>query len=282
MLKALASLFAPGPAWRDGITDPWFRDHFVHAASTAYGWLSAEMNVAGAEILDFGCGDGITDLGFALKYSPKKLTGVDVTKSFTRLGETAKTQIGLKKLPGNLEFRQIDAGQHLAGTMIVDAIFSWSTFEHVETPFLEPVARDLFDTLRPGGLFFLQIDPLYYSPYGSHLARFVKTPWAHLVLSEKELKDAVLNHRDDIPANEKEYNFYARNFEDYKAFIYNEYLKLNRITPDELVDLFASCGFAILRQERARVSLSLPETLSDRYPVDDLMTNEIRLLMRKP
>lgn len=282
MLRAIQKFLSKKPAWHDEITDPWFRDHFVYASSVVHDWLSAEMNIPGAEIMDFGCGDGITDLGFALKYRPEKLAGVDITRTFSRLGETAKNQIGLDKLPGNLEFRQIEEGQLLSGTMKMDAIFSWSAFEHISKPFLEPIVKDLFDTLRPGGLFFLQIEPLYYSPFGSHLGRFVKTPWAHLLWHEHELRDAVLGHKDDIPENEKEYNFYARNFEEYKSFIYNEYLKLNRIRSDEIVDLLSSSGFSILRQERTQVGLTLPEGLEDRYPADDLMTNEIRLLMRKP
>src|SRR5574340_431946 len=250
------------PSWSsEEITDQWFRDHFQYAASVIHEWLQHEMPIAGSTLLDFGCGDGITDLGFALKYQPEKMIGVDITSTFTQLGQTAANQIGLKKLPENLDFRSISAGQPLAGKTGIDAIFSWSTFEHIERPYLNRVIADLFRLLRPGGLFFVQIEPLYYSPNGSHLGRFVKEPWAHLLWEEVVLKKAVLDCAGDIPASEKEFNFFARSFEDYKAFIYEEFLKLNKLTAGELVGLFQDHGFRKIREERFKVALPAPANL---------------------
>src|ERR1039457_4202330 len=41
------------------VTDPWFRDHFDHAASIVETWLRPEIDLQNAVLLDFGCGDGI-------------------------------------------------------------------------------------------------------------------------------------------------------------------------------------------------------------------------------
>jgi len=123
---------------------------------------------------------------------------------------------------------------------------------------------------------------LYYSPFGSHLGRFIKQPWAHLLLDEETLKRTVLEYSDDIPANEKEYNFYVRTFEEYKAFIYGEFLKLNKLTAGELVDLFYSHGFKEIRKKSYKVALPVPDILITKYPEEDLLTNEIRLLLQKP
>ena len=177
------------PHWSsENISDQWFKDHFECAAPIIHEWLSAEMEMAGASLLDFGCGDGITDLAIALKYRPKNVIGVDITSTFTNLDEIAARQIGLNRFPKNLSFQKIAPGQSLAHTLKVDAIFTWSAFEHIERPFLDMVVADLFDLLPQGGLFFLQIEPLYYSPFGSHLGRFIKQPWAHLLLDEETLK----------------------------------------------------------------------------------------------
>ena len=271
------------PHWSsENITDQWFKDHFEGAAPIIHEWLSAEMEMAGASLLDFGCGDGITDLAIALKYRPKNIIGVDITSTFTRLDEIAARQIGLKRLPKNLSFQKIAPGQGLVHILKVDAIFTWSTFEHIERPFLDMVVADLFDLLQQGGLFFLQIEPLYCSPFGSHLGRFIKQPWAHLLLDEETLKRTVFGYSGDIPANEKEYNFYVRTFNEYRAFIYGEFLKLNKLTAGEVVDLFCSHGFKKIRKESYQVALPVPDILMEKYPEEDLLTNEIRLLLQKP
>lgn len=270
------------PHWSsENISDQWFKDHFEGAAPIIHEWLNAGMEMPGAGLLDFGCGDGITDLAIALKYRPKNVIGVDITSTFTNLDEIAARQIGLNRFPKNLSFQKIAPGQSLAHTLKVDAIFTWSAFEHIERPFLDMVVADLFDLLPQGGLFFLQIEPLYYSPFGSHLGRFIKQPWAHLLLDEETLKKTVLEYSDDIPANEKEYNFYVRTFEEYKAFIYGEFLKLNKLTAGEVVDLFCSHGFKEIRKESYQVSLPVPDILMEKYPEEDLLTNEIRLLLQK-
>ena|GEM_PF-2787055 len=201
----------------ENISDQWFKDHFEGAAPIIHEWLSAKMEMAGASLLDFGCGDGITDLAIALKYRPKNMIGVDITSTFTNLDEIAGRQIGLKRLPKNFSFQKIAPGQSLVHILKVDAIFTWSAFEHIERPFLDMVVANLFDLLPQGGLFFLQIEPLYYSPFGPHLGRFIKQPWAHLLLDEESLKRTVLGYSGDIPANEKGYNFYVRTFDEYKA-----------------------------------------------------------------
>ena len=156
------------------VTDPWFRDHFDHAASIVETWLRPEIDLQNAVLLDFGCGDGITDLGVALKCRPRAMTGVDTTSKFAHLDGLAVSQLGLNRLPEYLSFRRIEEGHRLAGTMQVDAVFSWSTFEHIDRRFLPAIIADLFDLLPSGGLFFMQIEPLYYSPFGSHLLRFVE------------------------------------------------------------------------------------------------------------
>jgi cyclopropane fatty-acyl-phospholipid synthase-like methyltransferase len=266
----------------ENITDQWFRDHFEGAAPIVHEWLSAEMEMAGASLLDFGCGDGITDLAIALKYRPKNIIGVDITSTFTNLNEVAARQIGLRRMPENLSFQKIAPGQSMVHILKADTIFTWSTFEHIERPFLDMVVADLFDVLPQGGLFFLQIEPLYYSPFGSHLGRFIKQPWAHLLLDEETLKGAVLGYSGDIPANEKEYNFYVRTFDKYKAFIYGEFLKLNKLTAGEVAELFCSHGFREIRKESYQVALPVPDILMAKYPEEDLLTNEIRLLLQKP
>lgn len=264
------------------IQDEWFREHFSLAARVVEQWLSGEEDLEDVRLLDFGCGDGYTDLGIALRHPTMKLTGVDITANFHSVETMAREQIGLRQLPDNLDFQQIQLGETLTDKFQIDAICSWSAFEHVERPHLEPVIKDLFNLLPPRGLLFVQIEPLYYSPFGSHLGRFLKEPWAHLLLAPDELKLRVMNYDGDIPDSEKELNYRTRSFTDYKQFIFDEYTRLNRLTADELVSMLTAQGFELLRQESTRMKQDIPEMLLETHAETDLRTNEIRVLLRKP
>lgn len=268
--------------WDAGrISDEWFGAHFGFAADLACEWLATEIELSSARLLDFGCGDGITDLAIALKHGPRNMIGIDINNGFASLQGQARQQLGLARLPSNLQFVQIAPGAQLAKRFEVDAALTWSTFEHIERGLLDGVVSDLFALLPSGGVLFLQIEPLYYAPFGSHLGRFIKERWAHLLMDEATLWAAVAAHQEDIPADEKEVNFHTRNIDEYKRFVFDEYLKLNRLTADELVALFCRHGFRILREERRWLPWDPPAELLERYPRELLVTNEILLLMRK-
>ena len=271
------------PVFDEGqIRDDWFRVHFRYAADVVANWLGDVIDIDHAHLLDFGCGDGITDLGIKLRFKPLTVTGIDIRQNFNLLSAAAQTQLGLRKLPHNLNFIQVAPGSRLAGKWQVDAIYSWSVFEHVERDLLREIITDLYELLPPGGWFFLQIEPLFYSPFGSHLGRFVELPWAHLLLDGNALWDAVRQQSGDFSAREKDLTFAAHGIDSYKRYIYNEYLQLNRITADELAQQFQAIGFDVVKQERRQTSGPIPAELLDRYDEAILRTNEIMLLLRKP
>ncbi|WP_419606439.1 hypothetical protein, partial [Thiolapillus sp.] len=99
----------------------------------------------------------------------------------------------------NLSRGRRHACQVLAEHHAVDAVFSWSVFEHVPQSQIPVIFADLYNSLHKGGLFFLQIEPLYYSPWGSHLRRFIDVPWAHLLWPGEQLRTAVMQYSGDIP-----------------------------------------------------------------------------------
>ena len=130
-------------------------------------------------------------------------------------------------------------------------------------------------------MFFLQIEPLFYSPFGSHLRRYDDVPWHHLLLPQDALWRIVEAHQGPIDAAEVDFGFADFGVEGYKRFVFEEYLALNRLTADELVALTAEAGFRVLRQERRQVDLPIPDELLGRYPETQLRTNEILLLLGK-
>ena len=164
------------------ISDEWFRAHFDYAADVVNQWVGGAVDIRTARLLNFGCGDGITDLSLVLRHGATAIHGVDIRKEYAKLPRIAREQLGMRRIPAALTFETIKPGARLAdrhGGM--DGIMSWSTFEHVQRDQLLPILQDLHACLRPGGVFFLQIEPLFHSPYGSHLRRYDEVPW-HLSL----------------------------------------------------------------------------------------------------
>ena len=259
----------------------WFAAHFEHVPSVLASFLERHLALRGARLLDLGCGDGIVDLAMALRWGPARMLGVDIESTWRHLERIARKELRIDGWPGNLAFRTISPGESLVPFGPFDAIFSWSAFEHFDRALVPSVLRDCREALRPGGLLFVQVEPLYYSPYGSHLHRFGQAPWAHLSSSEAEVENLVNSYSGAIPPEDREINFEIRPFEEYKRFIFAEYLKLNRLTAQELADWVRAAGFEVLQERRNRVANTPPPHLLARHSLADLLTNEIMLLARR-
>ncbi len=263
------------------IEDEWFRAHFVYASGVIEAWLGSVMKLEGARLLDFGCGDGITDLGVYLRTRPATLLGVDVRSVYEQLLAAARSQLRLGRLPQDLLFRKIDPGGSIQKHGQFDAIYTWSTFEHIDRRLLSAVIKDLHSVLVPGGWLFLQIEPLYFSPFGSHLGRFVSEPWAHLLMDGNELWAAVCGS-EDVPGIERDLSYANQGLRAYQKFIFDEYLALNRLTADELAVLMVEAGFEIVRQERRVLNdYSTPPELLRKHSDSTLRTHEVLLLLKK-
>jgi trans-aconitate methyltransferase len=275
-------LWGIAPWSADQITDEWFRAHFEYAADVVNHWVGGVLDIPTSRFLNFGCGDGITDLSLVLRYGATSIHGVDVRREYKKLPRIAHEQLGMQRVPVALTFQTIQSGDALAPACVqYDGIMSWSTFEHVQRDQLATILADLHACLRPGGYFFIQIEPLFFSPYGSHLRRYDETPWHHLLASEAELWKVIENHEGPIDPAEVDFGFADFGVDGYKRFVFNEYKALNRLTADELVQFAKNAGFSVAREERRTVDLAVPESLLSSYPREWLVNNEIFLLLRK-
>lgn len=282
MLRLRERISGLAPWDAEKITDEWFRAHFEYAADVVHQWVGGVLDVRTATLLNFGCGDGITDLSLVLRYGATAIHGVDIRREYAKLPRIAREQLGMARIPSALTFETIQPGASLAGKRtLVDGIMSWSTFEHVQRDQLATILADLHACLKPGGYFFIQIEPLFYSPYGSHLRRYDEVPWHHLLASEEELWKIIQGHDGPIDAAEVDFGFADFGVDGYKRFVFREYQALNRLTADELVDFAIQAGFRLERQERRNVEMDVPESLLARYPQEWLLNNEVLLLLRK-
>lgn len=282
MLRLQEKLWGIAPWDAKRITDEWFRAHFDYASDVVNHWVGGVLDLRTAKLLNFGCGDGITDLSLVLRHGATAIHGVDIRQEYAKLPRIAREQLGMSRIPAALTFETIQPGAPLAGRRpLVDGIMSWSTFEHVQRDQLLPILKDLHACLRPGGFFFIQIEPLFYSPYGSHLRRYDDVPWHHLLASEEALWKVIEDHDGPIDAAEVDFGFADFGVDGYKRFVFKEYQALNRLTADELVQITAAAGFHVVRQERRHVEMEIPAELRGRYPDDWLLNNEIFLLLSK-
>lgn len=272
------------PAWdAQRIRDAWFAAHFNYAADVVHSWLSGPVDLSSARVMNFGCGDGITDLGLVLRHGAKHIHGIDIRREYAKLPRLAQEQLGLAQLPRGLSFQSIEPSQPLEQQCGgVDAIVSWSTFEHIQRDQILPILQDLHACLRPGGYFFLQIEPLYYSAFGSHLGRYDSEPWHHLQVNDAQLWEVIAACDAPLNADEVDFGFADFGPEGYKRFVFKEYQELNRLTADELVELTRQAGFQVVREERRHYEpQEVPVNLLQHYPREVLTNNEIFLLMQK-
>lgn len=262
--------------------DPWFESHFVHAARIVCGFLAECAPLAGARILDFGCGDGITAAGVAALV-PGLVVGADINPSFRHLAPLLEANCGSPALPAGLDFVQVGPDCRLPfADGAFDAAYSWSVFEHL--PDVPAALAALRAALKPGGHCLIQIDPLYLSPFGSHLRRLVDVPWGHLTMSTAAFV-AAANRAADSDANpEKGDLLYSRNdFASYKKHLVEQFLELNRLTVRQLLHYVQGSGLTPLRAVPVRVSGEFvpPPALLCAYSPDDLLTSTLYLLLRR-
>lgn len=180
-------------SWRRGAAD-WFYKHFDHAARTVMSYMLDDSPLLRGRILDVGCGDGITDLGIALRKRPEKLVGIDPFRGYERLPAIAKAaHLALDRLPDCLEFLPADANDLPFPDDSFDVALSWGSLEHI-VPGYERALAEIRRVLKPGGLLFAH-PGLYYSDIGNHLGEFdfaKREPYVHLKRSREELREMIL------------------------------------------------------------------------------------------
>ena len=96
-------------------------------------------------------------------------------------------QLGLTSFPEQVRIVHIVPGEDLETRGRLTPLSAGSVFEHVRRDLLPSIAENLYGVLNPGGVVFIQIEPLYYSPFGSHLGRILREPWVHLLHDQNDI-----------------------------------------------------------------------------------------------
>lgn len=261
-------------AWKKGPTD-WFFRHFAHAAEVITGYMLGDSPLLKGRILDLGCGDGITDLGVALRWRPEMLVGIDPFKGFERLPEIMAANGLGEQLPGNLHFEAQDANALSFPDNSFDVVISWGSLEHIAGGYAKALS-EVRRVLKPDGLFFVH-PGLYYSNYGHHLGEFCNEPFFHLTWPRERIRQMVL-------ATQPNYMDRAGEFATPEQY-WQWFTELNPITVSRFERELRAMGFefyrAALRCED-RVEFSHPAL--QRHSLVDLSALELYLSCynRKP
>lgn len=244
-------------------TSAWFAEHYKDAADQIIDFLAGDgISMAGRQVADIGCGDGIIDLGVAHKAEPGHLVGFDVVPTDTDwLLDRARAEGVCEELPSCLEFRTCGPRTLPADDDAFDFMFTWSAFEHVEDPIA--VFREIHRVLRPSGILMLQIWPLYHSEHGAHLWQCIPDQFVHLIKDPAEIKAAV------------------RSTTRYPEETIEEFLEvfdtLNRVTLDDLQRAMLAASLRVAKIEIQSESVHIPPELA-RRPLSQLGISGIKLL----
>jgi 2-polyprenyl-3-methyl-5-hydroxy-6-metoxy-1,4-benzoquinol methylase len=249
--------------WSDKIRDSTYRAKFIDVPNIISDWVREHGGLEGRDILDFGCGEATMALSIALRFNARRVVGVETHAEIDNCIPYARTQLGLERLPPNLELMRLDPDAPLEQTGLFDVVYSWSVFEHVSQDLIIDCLKKLKRVLRPNGIMFLQTTPLYFSAEGSHLKPWVPAPWAHLSM-QQDLLYAALRKKTD-----------SQDQFEHLRFVYES---LNRVTAPGLIRTAEQSGFKIVRDYRTYDEMEIPNDLREIYQEDTLRTNQLVFL----
>lgn len=257
-----------GSAARWFATQPgWWDDHYRSAVDQAVHELeSSGVPTAGRDLLDVGCGDGIISLGLLRRGGFGSVTGMDIVATDTAFLDEQAGLHGVAPVGADDALRFVTSAPDTAPfpDASFDVATAWSVFEHVTEP--RPLLRDVHRVLRPGGVLFIQVWPLWFSEHGSHLWPFFDETFVHLTKTPDEIHRH-LHERIDDPA--------------LAQSMFDLYESCNRFTVDDIHAALLDAGFGIGKVTLTGASVHVPPVLRP-IPLSRLAVDGCTILAVRP
>lgn len=153
---------------------------------------SSDDELRGADVLDFGCGQGQLALLFASKGLANSVTGIDIDTA-----ALARAQAALDAHPeyaDTVRFINGDESGMPVADESFDLITAFDCMEHVIDP--AGILNDWARVLRPGGRALIEWYP-FKGPWGPHMEALIPVPWAHVLFGEKAMFRTAATIYDD-------------------------------------------------------------------------------------
>jgi len=246
--------------------DPEWAEHVETVPGILLDVLRLERGLQGKRVLEIGCGPGLTALGLAQQGTPDLLVAFDLGFHMKATLEGFGTAPYPERRPSCLRYLLADAACLGLKTSSFDLAYAWSVFEHLPQP--QPVLAEIRRVLKPGGLLYIQIAPLYYSAFGHHCWEHVSDPFAHLKWTQERFRTQVMASRSSPERVRRDWQTYEG---------------LNRLTVGGLQKLLLDQGWALRRSilqcdDLKEVDLEGPLA---RIPLQDLAAVQINLVAKK-
>lgn len=237
---------------------------------------------SGGRVLDYGCGIGEVALRFAHEYPQAEVIGADAHDAFQTLSKRAEVA-GVASKPDNLNFIKLadDASSvhaiapsssqisldRLGDPDSIDVVYSWCVFEHIDRSVVQQCFDKIAAVLKPDGVFYFYINPLYFSSRGAHLYGALPEPWVHLLHEDETLRKQLYAAAERDPAIKAD-------------ILWHQYVTLNKLTAFDFREMSLTAGLHIVGEHFGREGAP-PESLARAYNFDALTTKDISLILAK-
>lgn len=133
----------------------------------------------GADVLDFGCGNGDLSLILAAEFGCRSVVGIDLKAKAVAKAEEKRAHLTAQARDTLRFVTATDDRRIELADESVDLICCFDVVEH--TPHPTETAAQWRRVLRPGGEVWVWWSP-WRGPYGHHVESLIPLPWIHLVL----------------------------------------------------------------------------------------------------
>ena len=200
------------------------------------------LDVAGLEVADVGCGDGIIDLGLVHHGKPDDLSAstsipyVKTSCSSARSRRRSPTRCRSRSSSRSATPRSCRRPTTASTSSSPGRRSSTSTIPR-------PCSREIRRVLRPDGALFLQLWPFYHSQHGAHLDEWYPEGFVQFQRDADAIEADVLARADD---------------EGWARYKLGEYRTLNELTVDDLGHAVEAAGFRITKLQLISERVPLP------------------------
>lgn len=177
-----------------------------------------ESEIAGKDVLDFGCGVGLQSAAMALR-GARRVLGLDITPRSLERARELSSGLGLT----SVEFKE---RMEPADRRAFDIVISQNSMEHFPDP--SAILQEMRSALRPEGKLLITFGPPWFSPFGSHMSFFTPVPWVNIIFPESAVMAVRSRYISDG----------AERYEDVEG-------GLNRMTVGKFERVVEECGLEL-------------------------------------